>query len=152
MDVAAFGSIGYRMTSPDFARLDAIITLGFTILVSDADGADTQIQQHLAARAYRRVVLYHNGVRQGGPRRNLGGWPTVLVRGSFTDKDARMCADAGSGLAFWNGRSKGTGRNIAQLRRDGKKVRVVSPCAPQAATVENDSLFAALMEDAEGIA
>lgn len=151
MDVAAFGSIRYRMTAPDFARLDTIIALGFTILISDGDGADTQIQQHLADRGYRRVVLYHNGVRQGAPRRNLGGWPTVLVRGSFTDKDARMCADAGAGLAFWNGRSKGTGRNIAQLRRDGKKVRVVTPCAPQAVTVANDSLFAALMDDAEGI-
>lgn len=152
MDVAAFGSIGYHMTASDFARLDAIITLGFTILASDADGADTQIQQHLAARAYRRVVLYHNGVRQGEPRRNLGRWPTVLVRGSFTDKDARMCADAGAGLAFWNGRSKGTARNIAQLRRDGKKVRVISPCSPQTVPAATDSLFAALMADAEGIA
>lgn len=151
MDVAAFGSIGYRMTAQDYTRLDAIIVLGYRILVSDADGTDSQIQQHLAARGYSDVVLYHNGVRQGEPRRNLGGWPTVLVRGSFTDKDARMCADAGAGLAFWNGRSKGTGRNIAQLRRDGKKVRVVSPCAPEAIPVANDSLFAALMEDAEGI-
>lgn len=152
MDVAAFGSIAYRLTAPDFLRLDRVIALGFTILVSDANGSDEQIQQHLVARSYPHVTVYHNGVRGGGPRRNLGGWPTVLVGGSFTDKDIRMCADAGAGLAFWNGRSTGTSRNVAQLRREGKKVRVVSPSARAAVSVSSDPLFEALLEDAGDVA
>ncbi len=148
MDVAAFGSIAYRLTAPDFARLDRVMALGFTILASDANGSDEQIQQHLAARSYPHVVVYHNGVRDGEPRRNLGGWRTVLVGGSFTDKDIRMCADAQAGLAFWNGRSTGTARNVAQLRREGKKVRVASRFAYPFATVSADPLFDALLEDA----
>jgi hypothetical protein len=73
--------------------------LGFTILVSDGAGTDEEIQGHLAARGYRDVLVYHNGARAGMPRRNLGRWPTVLVHGSYTDKDTRMCSDCDSGLA-----------------------------------------------------
>lgn len=61
-----------------------------------------------------------------------------------------MCADAQAGLAFWNGRSRGTARNVTQLRREGKKVRVVSAFAHPPATVSADPLFDALLEDAGG--
>ena len=152
MKVATFGSIGIRLRAADTARVDVGISLGFTFLVSDAAGADDEIQAHLASRGYRNVAVYHNGSRAGMPRRNLGAWPTVLVRGSYTDKDARMCADADAGLAFWNGRSTGTARNIGQLRRSGKKVRVVSPGTRPAPTAPVDPLVAALLEDAGGMA
>ena len=124
--VTAFGSINTRLGARDYARLDAIVSLGLRVLVSEAPGADEQIQEHLARRGYEHVVVYHNGRGPGGgPRRNLGGWPTVRVRGSFEDKDRRMCGDADAGLAFWNGSSRGTGRNIRQLRAEGKGVREV---------------------------
>lgn len=124
--VTAFGSINTELGSAEYARLDAIISLGLRLLVSDAPGADEQIQRHLAGCGYERVVVYHNGRGPGGgPRRNLGGWPTVQVAGSYEAKDARMCSDADAGLAFWNGRSRGTGSNIKQLRAEGKRVRRV---------------------------
>jgi hypothetical protein len=124
--VTAFGSINTRLGADEFARLDTIISLGLRLLVSEAPGADEQIQEHLARRGYEDVVVYHNGRGPGGgPRRNLGDWPTVRVSGSFEDKDQRMCGDADAGLAFWNGSSRGTGRNIRQLRAEGKGVREV---------------------------
>ena len=124
--VTAFGSINTRLGAGERERLDAIIGLRLRLLISDAPGADEEIQEHLARRGYRDVVVYHNGRGPGGgPRRNLGGWPTVRVSGSFEDKDRRMCGDADAGLAFWNGSSRGTGRNIRQLRAEGKGVREV---------------------------
>ena len=124
--VTVFGSINTRLGCDEYARLDAITSLGLRILASDAPGADEQIQQHLARRGYENVLLYHNGRGPGGgPRRNLGGWPTVRVSGSYEDKDRCMCRDADAGLAFWNGSSRGTGRNIRQLRAEGKRVREV---------------------------
>jgi hypothetical protein len=124
--VAAFGSINVQLQDPDYTRLDAVISLALKVLVSDAPGADEQIQRFLADRGYTEVVVYHNGRGPAGrPRRNLGDWPEVLVDGSYTAKDVRMCSDADAGLAFWNGRSTGTGRNVAQLRREGKPVRLV---------------------------
>jgi hypothetical protein len=124
--VTAFGSINTRLGSGELARLDAIISVALRILISEAPGADEQIQEHLARCRYEDVVVYHNGLGPGGgPRRNLGGWTSVQVTGSFEDKDRRMCRDADAGLAFWNGSSRGTRRNIRQLRDEGKLVRVV---------------------------
>ena len=150
MKVAVFGSIRHRLSAADTARLDAIISLRYTILASDAPGVDEQVQAYLAARRYPNVLVYHNGSRGGGPRRNLGGWRTVLVPGSFTDKDVQLCADAEAGLAFWNGRSSGTWRNVSQLRGEQKKVRVVSP-VPRA-PAPADGLVSALLEDAGEVA
>lgn len=125
--VTAFGSIDVELRPCDYERLDTIIILGLTLLISDAPGADDQIQRHLASGGYRNAVVYHNGRgRNGEPRRNLGGWPTVRVSGSYTMKDERMCRDADAGLSFWNGRSSGTQRNVRQLQDEGKPVREVT--------------------------
>ena len=124
--VTAFGSINAQLGPNQYARLDTIISLGLQILVSDAPGVDDQIQQHLSDRAYRNVVVYHNGRgRGGGPRRNLGAWPEIHVHGDYELKDRRMCRDADAGLAFWNGVSRGTARNMFQLQAEGKQVRRV---------------------------
>lgn len=124
--VTVFGSIKTTLGPPEYARLDAIIGLGLAVLVSDAPGADEQIQQHLARRAYPNVLVFHNGRGpDDGPRRNLGKWATIGVEGPYSAKDALMCSEADSGLAFWNGRSRGTRENIRHLRALGKPVRQV---------------------------
>ena len=48
--VTAFGSIRVQLGPDEYARLDSVIALGLRLLVSDAPGADEQIQEHLAAR------------------------------------------------------------------------------------------------------
>lgn len=120
MKVIVCGSISVR-TLPSHAvqRLGNIVGLGATVLVGDAPGADTAVQAELHSRGYRDVLVYHRG---GAPRNNVGGWPTVQVAGTYTDRDRMMCADADYGLAVWNGTSPGTRRNILQL---GSRMAVV---------------------------
>lgn len=153
MIVAVFGSIRITLSEADLERVGSIVQCGFTILVSDADGADFQVQSTLLRCGYENVVVYHNGRRGGAPRHNLGAWPTVLVRGSYTAKDEAMCSAATAGLAFWNGRSTGTARNIRQLKAEGKKVRVTggSACAPARCEPSVDLVFSGLIEHAGGM-
>ena len=124
MIVTVFGSISVRsLTAEERTRVETIASLGATILLSDAAGVDAAVQALLAERGYRNVHVYHRGAR---PRCNIGQWPAVAVPGTYTDKDRAMCSAAGCALAIWDGRSKGTRRNLDQLRREGKRVRLVS--------------------------
>lgn len=121
MIVAVFGSISIAALLPgEGARVRRLMELGATILVSDAPGVDVAVQRILAAAHYTDVTLYHRGAH---PRNNLGGWPTVAVQGSYTDKDRAMCTAAGCALSIWDGRSSGTQRNVRQIKGQGKRVR-----------------------------
>lgn len=94
------------------ASLDRIRELGFTGFVGDCHGVDTPVQDYL--KDYRRVVVFYIGDK---PRNNLG-FDSVRVSGSIqTDKDAAMAAGADYGLAIWVGRSLGTAKNIARVKR-----------------------------------
>lgn len=120
MIVVICGSISIRrLPHEGRVRIGTIINLNAQVLVGDAFGVDLEVQQELNSRGYRNVVVYHRGEV---PRNNVGGWPTVAVQGSYTDRDRRMCGDADYGLAIWDGISRGTGRNITQL---GARMRVV---------------------------
>jgi adenine-specific DNA-methyltransferase len=94
--------------------LDKIMGLGFIVFVGDCHGVDTLVQDYLAEKDYRRVVVFHIGE---GPRNNRG-FDTVQVSGSTqTDKDAAMSKGAEYGLAIWDGHSPGTAKNIARVAR-----------------------------------
>lgn len=124
MKVTVFGSIAIRCLLPaELARVQRLVELGASVLVSDASGVDLAVQYILAEAGYRNVVVYHRGHR---PRNNVGGWPTVAVAGSYTDKDAAMCLAADCALAFWDGISRGTRRNLEQLKQERKAVRLVT--------------------------
>lgn len=128
MIVTVFGSISIKsLTDAETARVAKLIELDAEILVSDADGVDTAVQSILAAASFRKVMVYHRGPR---PRCNKGGWPTVAISGSYTDKDRAMCSAADCALAFWDGRSPGTRRNLGQLEATGKRVRLDRREAP----------------------
>lgn len=131
MKVAVFGSISIGQLLPaERSRVMRLVELRAQVLLSDAPGVDLAVQHILAAARYRNVVVYHRGAK---PRNNVGGWPTVAVQGSFTDKDSAMCRAAECALAFWDGRSRGTRRNLEQLAREGKSVRRVTRGAVGAA-------------------
>ena len=53
------------------SRIDNIIRENFTILIGDADGVDSSIQQILANKSYKNVVVYCTG---NYPRNNIGKW------------------------------------------------------------------------------
>lgn len=109
-------------------KLDDLIRRNCTILVGDANGADKAVQQHMAIRSYRNVIVYC----MDECRNNLGNWSTnrVSIPGARKDfsyyaaKDFAMAQDARCGVMLWDGKSKGTLNNIQQLVSAGKKTLV----------------------------
>jgi hypothetical protein len=107
-------------------RLDSIIDKGFEVVVGDADGADTSIQQHLFAHGVSRATVYCSGER---PRNNIGAWhvhhvATTHAEGSrafFTAKDLHMAEAADYGLMIWDAKSTGTLSNVIELLARSKK-------------------------------
>jgi len=107
------GSRSVTALPPDAIKaLDQLIEDRATVLIGDAAGVDTLVQQHLADRDYDLVTVHHIGDQ---PRNNLG-FETVKVDGTRqTDKDSYMASRADSGLAIWDGQSRGTAQNIERL-------------------------------------
>lgn len=111
-------------------RLDNIIEKGFTIVVGDANGADKAIQRYLASKEYDGVIVF---CMAGGCRNNLGNWPTreiAAVPGVqhdfayYSSKDRAMGNEADYALMLWDGKSRGTLTNIADLVQQEKPVVV----------------------------
>lgn len=102
------------------ARLDNVIASKCEVLVGDADGADTSIQQYLSDQSVTRAVVYCSGP---APRNNVGGWPVRSVvtsyapgsRAFYTAKDLQMAKDADFGLMIWDSQSTGTLSNVIEL-------------------------------------
>lgn len=101
-------------------RMMNIIEIGHDIIVGDADGADTSIQQFLLDQHADRVTVYCTGDR---PRNNVGCWPVHQVstyhkagsRAYFTAKDLAMAEAADTGLMIWDAKSTGTLSNVIEL-------------------------------------
>jgi hypothetical protein len=122
-----------RMNAELAHRLDNIIQKHLRVLVGDANGFDRAAQAYLAEHGYNAVVVYCTA---GECRNNVGGWPQHAVeyqgrdRGLefYTAKDDAMAQDADYGLFAWDGKSKGTLRNIRKMAEQGKPSAVyVSP-------------------------
>jgi len=118
-----------RLNESIRSRLDQIIERGPWIFVGDANGADRALQQHLADRGYKRVVVY---AVTGMLRNNVGYWevrsvdPPKGARGFelYSVKDTQMAKDASYGLMLWDGKSRGTLENMRNLLAHGKPVTV----------------------------
>jgi len=115
------GSISIRHLHPKVReRILNIMRQEFEVVVGDADGADTAIQQFLHAMAYRRVTVFCSGQV---PRNNIGQWPVRRIpatqrpgtRAFFTAKDIAMADVADSGLMIWDAKSTGTLGNVIEL-------------------------------------
>ena len=122
------GSIRIK-TLPQLAiqKLDLIISKNLQILVGDANGVDSLIQQYLVTNNYLNVTVYHVG---NHIRNNIGQWNTVLVdskklsgRAMYTQKDNQMALDSDFGLMIWDGISKGTKANIDEINTDKQFVK-----------------------------
>ncbi|MBT9099027.1 hypothetical protein KFZ76_15105 [Methylovulum psychrotolerans] len=101
-------------------RLKNIISSDFTIIVGDADGVDSSIQEYLRVSGVRSVVVYCSG---DTPRNNLGHWDTKKIatpyrpgtRQYFTAKDKTMAEDCDYGFMIWDASSAGTLSNALEL-------------------------------------
>ncbi len=111
------------------SKLDGLLDRGLWMFIGDANGADRALQQHLADRAYKRVVVY---AVTGMLRNNVGHWKVRTVdapkgaRGFdlYSVKDMQMANDASYGFMLWDGKSRGTLANIRTLLAHGKPVAV----------------------------
>ncbi|MCR4266424.1 helix-turn-helix domain-containing protein [Nitratireductor sp. ZSWI3] len=107
-------------------RINKIVCSGFNVVVGDADGADTSIQECLQRYQAEKVTVYCTGV---SPRNNVAEWPVHKVvskakagtRAYFTAKDLEMARDSDYGLMVWDCKSTGTLSNVIELLREKKK-------------------------------
>jgi hypothetical protein len=110
------------------ARLDDFIRRGDSILIGDANGADKAVQQYFAERQYLNVQVFC----MEECRNNIGSWPIRNIAppnsrkdfSYYAAKDIAMSQEAGCGVMFWDGRSKGTLQNVLNLLAAGKRTLV----------------------------
>ncbi|MES0172625.1 XRE family transcriptional regulator [Mesorhizobium sp. M0006] len=107
-------------------RINRIVSSNFDVVVGDADGADTSIQECLLKYQARRVTVYCTG---DTPRNNVAEWPVHKVtskakagtRAYFTAKDLEMARRSDYGLMVWDCKSTGTLSNVIELLKEKKK-------------------------------
>lgn len=124
------GSIKIKRLDPLFIeRIENVVREGMDVVVGDANGADTSIQQQLQRLGAQNVVVFCTGEK---PRNNVGNWTVERVRSSaapgtrafFTAKDVEMASRADFGLMLWDAASTGTLSNVFQLLSRDKKIVV----------------------------
>lgn len=119
-----------KLTERAKNQIEAFLSDDCYILIGDCYGIDLSVQRLLAERGYKQVTVYCSG---DVPRNNVGGWSVVTLHSDkrgyefYRQKDIAMSADCDSGFMIWDGKSKGTKQNIADLERLGKPVHV-EPC------------------------
>lgn len=121
------GSMGIkRIDKKVEERIDNIINSNFPILLGDADGVDTSVQELVKSKEYKNVIIYCSGANV---RNNLGRWEVKKIetgyeknsRLFFTAKDIQMAKECDYGLMVWDSKSTGTLSNIYELLSRGKK-------------------------------
>lgn len=107
-------------------RINKIVSSNFNVVVGDADGADSSIQECLRNYQANNVTVYCTGET---PRNNIADWPVHRVyskakvgsRAYFTAKDLEMARSSDYGLMIWDCKSTGTLSNVIELLRERKK-------------------------------
>ena len=108
-------------------KLNYIINKNYNILIGDAKGIDSNIQQFLADNYYEKVCIYASN---GLARNNYGDWKIENVKVDsniknfdfYVAKDLEMAKNADYGFMIWNGKSKGTFNNMINLLNQNKEV------------------------------
>lgn len=103
------------LPSAAIESLDRIIELELKVIIGDAPGIDSLVQQYLQSKNYQKVTVYFAAWQGSGRPRNTHGYPAVPVPGSYSERDAQMCSDCTYGLAIWDGHSRGTLANIKRV-------------------------------------
>jgi hypothetical protein len=121
------GSMQIKRLDPDvLSRLKNILSKKYSVIVGDADGVDSSVQEYLKEKNSQSVCVYCTGSRA---RNNLGDWETKNIstaskpgtRAFYTAKDTEMAKDCDYGLMVWDAKSTGTLSNAIELLRRRKK-------------------------------
>jgi len=118
-----------RLSQAVRERVENILSSGHLILVGDANGGDKAMQQYLAEKNYRNVVVFCMGDMC---RNNIGSWKIRNIHSDrskkdfdyYSTKDLIMSDETDYGFMMWDGKSKGTLNNILNLCDRNKKVLV----------------------------
>lgn len=110
-------------------RINKIVNSNFQVIVGDANGVDSSIQEYLNTMRSKSVVVYCTGEQ---PRNNIGRWLVKKVRANtapgtrayYTAKDIKMADDCDYGLMVWDAKSTGTLSNAIELLKR-KKISLV---------------------------
>jgi hypothetical protein len=124
------GSMGIKNLDKNVQnRMNNIVDSGYQVIVGDASGVDSSIQEYLLSKNMKYVLVYCSG---DSPRNNLGHWPVSKAetkaplgsRAFFTAKDLKMAEDCDYGLMVWDTKSTGTLSNVIELLKRNKSALV----------------------------
>ena len=129
------GSISIkRLPKEALKSIDKIISKKFEILVGDARGVDSLVQEYCDSRGYHNVTVYSI---YDIPRNKISDkfrFEKVEVSESVRkkreperqrEKDKAMTRDCDYCLVIWNGKSKGSYSNILRAKELKKGLKVV---------------------------
>ncbi len=141
-----------RLNLAVIERLDNIIAKNYTVLIGDANGMDKAVQKYLADRGYGEVLVY---CMNASCRNNIGAWPTVNVTSTskrrdfqyYSTKDKEMARDAAYGFMLWDGKSRGTLRNVRDMVDSCKSVLLYWSVHQSFHTFGNASELSAFLGD-----
>lgn len=111
------------------SRINNIVDSEYQVIVGDADGVDSSIQEYLKEKHSEKVVVYCSGEK---PRNNIGHWLIEKIqtntrpgtRAFFTAKDVQMAEDCDYGFMVWDAKSTGTLSNTIELLKR-KKISLI---------------------------
>lgn len=110
--------------------LNKIIESDMEILVGDANGIDTMVQNYCKQSNYYNVTVYSI---YSSPRYKVSGFNSKYIiplsdskkeRELQKEKDAAMTLESDYSLVIWDGKSKGSYNNILRAIESNKKVKL----------------------------
>jgi len=129
------GSISIkRLPKEALKSIDKIISKKFEILVGDARGVDSLVQEYCDSRGYHNVTVYsiydipRNKISDKFKFKKIGMDKSVRRKRESERqqaKDQAMTKDCDYCLVIWNGKSKGSYANILRAKKLKKVVKVV---------------------------
>lgn len=113
-------------------EIDNIIKADSQVLIGDAPGADTRVQEYLASKNYRNVVVFTTDPQV---RNNVGNWKVRTISGNGEteerlirrQKDIAMTEQSTRGLAIMpedDRPDSAMSLNVARLKDSGLDVRI----------------------------
>lgn len=131
-----------KLDSNVLSRINNIIDSNYQILIGDANGVDSSIQEYLSEKKSKSVVVYCSGNK---PRNNIGHWSIQSIyteaspgtRAYFTAKDVKMAEDCDYGFMVWDTRSTGTLSNALELLKRKKYALVYINKAKEFLKIKN---------------
>ncbi len=125
------GSIAIKSIPPCVEdSINRIIDQNIQILVGDADGIDTMVQNLCKRKSYSNVTVYsiyptpRYKVLEFNKKYIVVDSDSKKERERQKEKDAAMTIDSIYSLVVWDGKSKGSYQNILRAIKNNKKVKV----------------------------